>query len=150
MLVDAIIRENYDDIYWEFKTAVGKNVVNKVNSLKARIALRQMPFGGELDETKHYVPTTRRMGRLKLIRVRIRSGKVQRRKKLSAVKGWTLRHGRLIRMRPAEKLHRRLAARRAKIKRRSKKALIHRKTVIAMRKRRNLGLRAWSAHPHYR
>jgi hypothetical protein len=82
----------------------------------------------------------RRVGRLNYVRVRVRRGKVQRRKKVSAVKGWTLRKGTLRRMRPSERLHRRLGARRGKIKRRSKMARIRRRQAFAMRKRRSLGL----------
>ena len=87
-----------------------------------------------------------RMGRKKLIRARVRTIKgkvtVQRRKVVSAVKGYTMRRGRLIRMSVSERLHRRRAARRAKIKRRAKmaRALIKRKR--SLRKRVSLGLKA--------
>ena len=43
-----------------------------------------------------------KMGRKKLIRARVRGGKVQRRKVVSAVKGYTIRRGRLVRMSPSE------------------------------------------------
>ena len=39
-----------------------------------------------------------KMGRKKLIRARVRGGKVQRRKVVSAVKGYTIRRGKLVRM----------------------------------------------------
>lgn len=81
-----------------------------------------------------------RIGRLKLIRIRIRNGKIQRRKKLSAVKGYTLRGGRLQRMTAMERRHRKLGARRAKIKRRSERARIRIKTRRSLRKRKALGL----------
>ena len=55
-----------------------------------------------------------KQGRVKIIRVRIRNGKVQRRKKLSAVKGYTIRKGKLTRMNATERRHRKLGARRAK------------------------------------
>ena len=45
-----------------------------------------------------------KMGRKKLIRARVRGGKVQRRKVVSAVKGYTIRGGKPIRMKPAERL----------------------------------------------
>jgi hypothetical protein len=91
----------------------------------------------QLDE---YRKTVRRIGRLNYISIRVRRGKVQRRKKVSAVKGWTLRGGHFIRIRASERLHRRLGARRAKIKRRAMKSRIRRRTAFAMRKRRSLGL----------
>ena len=82
-----------------------------------------------------------RMGRKKLVRARVRGGKVQRRKVLSAVKGYTIRGGRLVRIPPRERLKRKLGARRAKIKRRAKlaRALIRRKRT--MRRRKALGLK---------
>lgn len=82
-----------------------------------------------------------KMGRAKIIRVRIRGGKIQRRKKLSAVKGYTIRGGKMIRISPRERLKRKLGARRAKIKRRAKlaRALIRRKRT--MRRRKALGLK---------
>jgi hypothetical protein len=79
-------------------------------------------------------------GRTKIIRVRIRKGKIQRRKKFSAVKGYTIRGGKLIRMQPQERRHRRMAARRAKFKRRSKLRQSLRKRMVALRKRKALGL----------
>lgn len=81
-----------------------------------------------------------KMGRKKLVRARVRGGKVQRRKVVSAVKGYTIRGGRLVRMRPQERLKRKLAARRAKVKRRAKmaRALVKRKR--SLRKRTSLGL----------
>lgn len=92
---------------------------------------------GMLDEK---IQNVRKVGRIKIIRIRIRKGKVQRRKKMSAVKGFVLRGGRVQRMKPIEKLRRKRGARRAKVKRRSKQARILRKRRISLRKRHNLGL----------
>jgi hypothetical protein len=81
-----------------------------------------------------------RMGRKKLIRARVRGGKVQRRKVVSAVKGYTIRGGKLQRMTAAERLRRRISQRKGKLKRRAKmaRALIKRKR--SLRKRKSLGL----------
>jgi hypothetical protein len=81
-----------------------------------------------------------KMGRRKLIRARVRGGKVQRRKVVSAVKGYTIRGGKLTRMTSAERLRRRIAQRKGKIKRKAKmaRALIRRKR--SLRKRSTLGL----------
>ena len=82
-----------------------------------------------------------RMGRKKLIKARVRGGKVQRRKVVSAVKGYTIRGGKLTRMSSAERLRRRIAQRKGKVKRRAKlaRALIKRKR--SLRKRAALGLK---------
>jgi hypothetical protein len=81
-----------------------------------------------------------KMGRKKLIRARVRGGKVQRRKVVSAVKGYTIRGGKLTRMTAAERLRRRISQRKGKMKRRAKmaRALIKRKR--SLRKRSTLGI----------
>lgn len=81
-----------------------------------------------------------KMGRTKLIRVRIRKGKVQRRIKKSAIPGFTIRSGKLIRMSPLERRHRKMAARRSKFKRRSKLRQTIRKRVLSIRKRKAMGV----------
>ena len=77
--------------------------------------------------------------RIKRIRVRIRNGKVQRNKKASGIKGYTLRGGRLVRMSTTERLHRKRGARRGKIKRRAKMARILMKRRRSLRKLMSLG-----------
>jgi hypothetical protein len=95
----------------------------------------------EINEETLDEANVQKMGRVKLIRARIRGGKVQRRKKVSAVKGFTLRSGKLTRMSPQERLKRKRGARRAKIKRRAKASRIRMKYQRALRKRKSLGLR---------
>ena len=82
-----------------------------------------------------------KMGRKKIIRARVRGGKVQRRKVVSAVKGYTIRSGKLIRMSPAERRRRKLGQRKGKLKRKAKlaRALIKRKRSLI--KRKSLGLK---------
>jgi hypothetical protein len=82
-----------------------------------------------------------KMGRTKLVRIRIRAGKVQRRKKFSSVPGYTIRGGKLVRMSSQERRHRKMGARRAKFKLRSKKNQILRKRKISLRKRKAMGVR---------
>ena len=90
----------------------------------------------ELDEAN-----IQRMGRTKLIRVRIRKGKVQRRIKKASVKGYTVRSGKLVRMSPMERRHRKMAARRAKFKRRAKMQQSLRKRFRSLQRRRAMGVR---------
>lgn len=78
--------------------------------------------------------------RIKIIKLRIRNGKIQRRKRVSNIAGFTLRGGKLKRMSPNERRRRRMGAKRAKIKRRSKKTQIQRKFRKSLQKRKNLGL----------
>lgn len=74
--------------------------------------------------------------RIIIVRARVRNGKIQRRKKISGVKGYSIRGGRLVRMSASERMHRRLGARRAKVKRRAKmaRALIKRKRSLVRRR----------------
>jgi len=78
--------------------------------------------------------------RIKIIKARIRGGKIQRRKKVSNVAGMTLRGGKLQRMSPAERRRRKMGARRAKIKRKSKMNRALMKRQRSLRKRKALGL----------
>lgn len=79
-------------------------------------------------------------GRTKLIRLRIRNGKVQRRVKKSTVKGFVFRGNKLSRMTAMERRHRKLGAKRAKIKRRAKLGQSIRKRVRALQRRKSMGV----------
>lgn len=81
-----------------------------------------------------------KMGRTKMVRIRVRNGKIQRRKKLSAVKGYTMRGGKMTRMSPMERRHRKMGARRSKFKRRAKLRQSLRKRKMSLRRRNAMGL----------
>lgn len=78
--------------------------------------------------------------RVKLIKARIRGGKIQRRKKVSNIPGMTLRGGQLKRMSAAERRHRKLGQRKGKLKRKAKMARTLMKRQRSLRKRQSLGL----------
>lgn len=90
----------------------------------------------ELDEGN-----IQKMGRTKLVRVRIRNGKVQRRTKLSSVKGYTIRGGKMVRMTALERRHRKMAARKSRYKRRAKLSQTLRKRKISLRRRKAMGVK---------
>ena len=113
-------------------------VNEKLNQIKMRLAAEMYGEDVEFEEVNE--GNIQRMGRTKLIRVRFRGGKVQRRVKKSAVPGFTIRGGRLIRMAPQERRNRRMAARRSKFKRRSKMRQSLRKRQMSLRKRKAMGL----------
>lgn len=77
--------------------------------------------------------------RVKIVKLRIRGGKVERRKRVSNVPGFTLRGGKLTRMSPTERRRRKLGARKAKIKRRAKIQQIVRKRARSIKQRKRLG-----------
>ena len=106
----------------ELKQKIHDIYAEKLELLKAHIAV-------ELNEA-----------RVKIVRARIRGGKVQRRKKVSNVAGYTIRGGRLVKMKASERMHRKRAARKAKVKRKAKMARAIIKRKRSLRKRASLGL----------
>jgi hypothetical protein len=78
--------------------------------------------------------------RVSIVKARIRGGKVQRRRKVSNVAGFTMRGGSLKRMSAAERRRRKLGARKAARKTKSKKFQILRKRKMSLIKRKRLGL----------
>ena len=106
-------------------------IEERLTEEKAKLALEMF----DLEEGN-----IQRMGRMKLVRVRIRKGKVQRRKRVSAIKGFTLRHGQMVRMSPTERRHRKMAAKRAKFKRRAKLKQSIRKRQRALIRRKAMGI----------
>jgi hypothetical protein len=108
-----------------------KLIEERLTEEKAKMALEMF----DLDEGN-----VQKMGRMKLVRVRIRKGKVQRRRKVSGVKGFTLRGGKMIRMSPMERRNRKMAARRSKFKRRAKLGQALRKRKMSLRRRSSMGL----------
>ena len=122
-----------ENIFLEQYLVAKEDVVERIEQLVAEKI-------SQLQETI-FESNIQKMGRTKLIRVRIRKGKVQRRIKKSAVKGYTVRDGRIVRMTPMERRHRKMAARRAKFKRKSKMNQAMRKRAVSIRKRKALGVR---------
>jgi hypothetical protein len=80
-------------------------------------------------------------GRIKLIRRRIRKGKLQRNIRKSAVKGWTLRGKKLIRIPAAKRVRMRIVAKRSARKRKGKLQNILRKRRMSLRKRKSMGIK---------
>jgi len=78
--------------------------------------------------------------RVKLIKVRIRNGQIQRRKKVSNVPGMSFRGGKLQRMSPTERRNRKMGARKGKVKRRAHLQQAIRKRARSIQKRKRLGL----------
>lgn len=118
-------------------------VEDRLNHLKLRLAAEMFENIGvevsfEAEELSE--GNIQKMGRTRIIRIRIRAGKVQRRVKKSSVPGFTIRGGKMIRMSSMERRHRKMAARRAKFKRRAKMKQSLRKRKMSLRKRGNYGL----------
>ena len=135
-LVDAILSGNLVEARELFAERINQIFEEKLHNLKLRTVAEDYDPDLFLPEAN-----IMRMGRTKLVRLRIRKGKVQRRKKFSAVKGYTIRGGRMVRMSSLERMHRKRGARRAKIKIKTKRNQILRKRRMSLRKRRAMGIR---------
>ena len=73
----------------------------------------------------------------RIVKARIRGGKVQRRRKVSTRPGYTIRGGKLVRMSSQERQKRKMAARRSKAKRKAKLSRALQKRKMSMRRRRS-------------
>jgi hypothetical protein len=130
------MRDFIDCLFYGDLAEAKEALVDRIEELVAeKLEQVEVEIVDELDEGN-----IQKMGRTKLIRVRFRAGKVQRRVKKSAVPGFTIRGGKLTRMMPQERRNRKLAARRSKFKRRSKLRQSLRKRQISLRKRKAMGL----------
>jgi hypothetical protein len=136
-IVDAIIEGNGSKIKDLIHSRLYEIARLRADMMRLSIVAEQ--YGAEDDGLLE--ANVMRTGRTKLIRVRVRGGKIQRRKKFSAVKGYTIRRGKMVRMSALEKRHRAVGARRAKIKRRTKMSQMLRKRKISLRKRTALGIK---------
>lgn len=138
-LVEQLIHGDLVSAKEEFQNVMMAILEQKLHERKRMIIAEQYgPQEEILDERINN--NVQRQGRTKLIRMRVRSSKIQRRKRLSAVKGYTIRHGQVTRMSQLERRHRKMGARRAKIKRRAERSRIRRNTIRSLRRRHALGL----------
>jgi len=138
-IASSIINDDYINAKALIEARIEEIFYEKLEEIKERLVDE---IYGDYEETldEDSLHNIQKIGRAKLIKLRVRGGKVQRRKKLSAVKGYTLRGGSIVRMSTTERRNRRMAARKAKIKRRTKMSQILRKRKVSLRKRRNIGL----------
>ena len=134
--IDALLSNNLIEAKRILDERLDELADDALTNVKDDMALEM--FDVDLDELEE--GNIMKMGRTKMIRVRIRGGKIQRRKKLSAVQGYTTRGGKLVRMSPVERRNRKMASRRSKFKRRAKLRQSLRKRKISLRRRSAMGL----------
>ena len=130
-IVENILSNKLIDARRLLEDKIYEILEDKLTEIKARIALEMF----DLDEGN-----IQKMGRTKLVKARIRGGKIQRRRKVSGVQGYTMRGGRIIRMSPQERRNRKMAAKKSKFKRRAKLGQALRKRKMSLRRRGSLGL----------
>jgi len=140
-IIESIILDDFNSANESLSESFVEILKNKLSEAKKIVAAK---YGvAELAEALESIDEANvtKMGRLKMIKARIRGGKVQRRVKKSAVPGLTLRGGKLVRMSPSEKRARKMGARRGKIKRRAKLARALMKRRRSLMKRKAMGLK---------
>ena len=140
-IIESIILDDFNSANESLSESFVEILKDKLSEAKKIVAAK---YGvAELAEALELIDEANvtKMGRLKMIKARIRGGKVQRRVKKSAVKGLTLRGGKLVRMSPSEKRARKMGARRGKIKRRAKLARALMKRRRSLMKRKAMGLK---------
>ena len=130
--VSKLLSNNLVEARNEIEDRLKNLVAEKLNQMKLRLTAEMYDVVIE--------GNVLRMGRTKMVKVRIRKGKVQRRRKVSAIKGYTIRGGKLTRMTPMERRHRKMGAKRSKFKRRAKLRQSLRKRRMSLRKRSAMGL----------
>jgi len=140
-IIESIILDDFNSANESLSESFVEILKDKLSETKKIVAAK---YGvAELAEALESIDEANvtKMGRLKMIKARIRGGKVQRRVKKSAVPGLTLRGGKLVRMSPSEKRARKMGARRGKIKRRAKLARALMKRRRSLMKRKAMGLK---------
>ena len=133
-LVNSIIAKKFDEansiLEENFELIMRMKLLEMKKMMGAKTVSEEVIEEEELDEA-----------RFKIVKARIRGGKIQRRRKVSNVPGMTFRGGQLKRMSPTERRRRKMGQRRGKIKRRAKlqRSLVKRKR--SLRKRQSIGLK---------
>jgi hypothetical protein len=132
-LVDEILEGELSEAKLTLENRLEELFYQKLEELKSKVAK-------EFDVVSIAEAGVYKMGREKDIRIRIRRGKLQRNVIKSATAGYVYRGGKLVRMTPMERRHRRMAARTAKYKRRQGMQQSIRKRKVALRRRKALGV----------
>lgn len=152
-LVEKIINKQYDSANEIVESKLAEIVETKLLEMKKATAVKMEQMGrvgpdrqeklrtGVLEEDDIEEESLDEAARFKIVKARIRGGKVQRRRKVATMPGYTMRGGKVTRMSAMERRKRKMGQRRGKIKRKAKmsRALMRRKR--SMRRRASIGLR---------
>jgi hypothetical protein len=78
--------------------------------------------------------------RVRIVKARVRGGKIQRRVKVAAQQGYIMKGGKAVKEKASERLRRKIAQKRGARKRKAKAARAKIARMRSMRKRKSLGL----------
>ena len=141
-MINNIINNNISEVKTEMFSILNGILSERLEDVKQYVIAGMFEYvDDQIDEAQNVI----RMGRTKLIRRRIRrkNGRitVQRNIRRSAVKGFTLRGGKMQRITAMQKIKMKRAQRRGAIKRRAHKQQILRRRMMSIRRRKSLGIR---------
>jgi len=140
-MINSIINNNIVEAKSDIFARMNGILADRLEDVKQYSIAGMFESIEPIDEAQNVI----RLGRTKLIRRRIRrkNGKVvvQRNIRRSAVKGFTLRGGKMKRITAMQKIKMKRAQRRGAIKRRAHKQQILRRRMISIRRRKSLGIR---------
>lgn len=125
-----IINEKYNIVNDNLKNILNEKKLSLLESVKRKI-----------NDTIFNEANTLYQGRTKLIRRRIRKGKVQRNIRRSSVKGFMYRSGKLVRIPVLQKIKMKRSARRAARIRKAHMQIIIRKRQRSLMRRKSMGIR---------
>jgi len=129
-IIEHIIKGNLE----EAKSLIFEQLAN---SIAKKLASRRRIIGTQFFKEANTV----RMGRTKLIRRRIRKGKVQKNVRKSAVKGYTLQAGKLRRITAIQRVHMSRTQKRAARKRKTHMRTTVRKRARSILRRKTMGIK---------
>lgn len=132
-IVSLIVGKNLEEATEVIHSTLNKLVEENIASLKKKIS---STVYGSISEAN-----VMKQGRTLLIRRRIRKGKVQRNVRKSAIKGFTLRGGKIKRIPVAQRIRARITQRKAARKRRAHLQQSLRKRKLSLRKRKAMGIK---------
>ena len=129
-IIEHIIKGNLE----EAKSLIFEQLANNIAK---KLASRRRIIGTQFFKEANVM----KMGRTKLIRRRIRQGKVQKNIKKSAVKGYTLKAGKLRRITAIQRVHMSRTQKRAARKRKTHIRTTVRKRARSILRRKTMGIK---------
>ena len=129
-IIEHIIKGNLE----EAKSLIFEQLANNIAK---KLASRRRIIGTQFFKEANTI----RMGRTKLIRRRIRKGKVQKNVRKSAVKGYTLKAGKLRRITAIQRVHMSRTQKRAARKRKTHMRTTVRKRARSILRRKTMGIK---------
>jgi anti-sigma28 factor (negative regulator of flagellin synthesis) len=140
MIVYVKLNESKKRIACDYAGEVYKQTERQRRLFNGVLEDKEEPKVAQSTEQEVSEDTELQEGRIRLIKARIRGGKLQRKKLVSNVQGFTLRAGKLTKMSPAERRHRKLGAMKAARKTKLKKSTSLRKRKMSLMKRKRSGI----------